>query len=277
VIAGSPLAASPFAIPPHSGRGRRTAPLLVVAVVVAAVIGVAVAHNQSGKSSGGSASPTVTVLGIGAPVSTTWPNPIQLTDRSPACMRPLRDLGPPATAKFGNDPQILLQYQPNLAPSPALPGSENAVVLGLSIYTNPSDYVRHSPETDDRAAWSRIMSDDGLRSAYGKGWKVGNDSYGAEAFQFASPSDADDFNRRTLAITCARGAMGDMQRIAGFSNAVTFIRTDGFARYRASFVVGDWVVRLNLCSCVVTADPMDVVRNWATAYALTLGAARPVH
>lgn len=111
------------------------------------------------------------------------------------------------------------------------------------------------------------MEDNGFIRADTIGYESGLTFFGAEAIQTGSPAQAAELERRLLANACQAGVASQLRPLAGIPGGVAFVYHDwDYPPYRATFLVGDTLVRLNVCICDDNrGDPYAVLDGWARA------------
>ncbi len=178
------------------------------------------------------------------------------------CRKTIAALAPaPALSRTNN---LLADISTGNLPALPAPGFEYVPPTGAGRYPTADDYIDNIA-LDDPAANATLMARDGFVEADAVGFDLGPSHYGAEALRFASPAQAEDFNRGALSITCSRDSMRYARVIPGVPDGLTYLRTDGLSPYRAVLVMGDVVVHLNICSCVTAPNPLALVGQWAAA------------
>ena len=137
-------------------------------------------------------------------------------------------------------------------------------VLPYNRYVTAAQYARFSSALLGGTTRS-AMEANGFQQAGTIGYQAGMTIFGAEAIQLGSPAQAADFERRFLSSACEAGAATDIRPLAGIPGGVTFVYHDAASPpFRATFLVGDTVMRLNVCLCVENrADPHVVLEAWA--------------
>jgi len=191
-------------------------------------------------------------------------------DAVSTCRAVVDGLTAPA-AGTGQDPVQMIRDDRLVTIGRATP-TDVPLPTGLVRYLTPDMYLAGTP-VPDPATWRAAMTDDHFVVAEALGYQEQSGaSFGAEALQFGSTDMAADFQRRTLDASCASGHVSRMAAIGTIPAAVVFERTDGgTSPYRASFVVGAFVVHLNICECYDSPDLLAVARNWAVTVAEQLG------
>lgn len=162
----------------------------------------------------------------------------------------------------GNAVTAVAGYLPMLP----LPGLRVVRTLPFRDYKTPAQYEQFSNpllHTSTRSA----MEDSGFVLATTIGYESGQTFFGAEAFQTASPAQAAELERRLLTSGCAAGVVSALQPLAGIAGGMAYVYHEGdHPPYRALFLVGDTVVRLNVCICEdFGGDPYAVLDAWARA------------
>ena len=174
---------------------------------------------------------------------------------------------------------------PEIAPdlSPVIPDNATTAVYGLlpmlplrglgvvtplhfNQYVTPAQYEQFSSSLLGGTTRS-AMEDSGFVRANTIGYEAGLTFFGAEAIQTGSPAQAAELERRLLANACAAGIAMDLRPLAGIPGGVAFVYHDwDYPPYRATFLVGDTLVRLNVCICDDNrGDPYAVLDGWARA------------
>ena len=134
--------------------------------------------------------------------------------------------------------------------------------MPLSRFPDIDLYIRYTPLVSPSRT-RQLFERDGYIVAEGTGFARGEDRYGAEGVQFRDSASADDYLRSDIHDLCTDGIVANLRRIPGVADGVSFIREDGLAPYRASLVIGDTVIHLNICSCLSASDPQSVAERWA--------------
>ena len=139
-------------------------------------------------------------------------------------------------------------------------------VTGYDEYPTPAIYRKYSSLLLSSPSTATMVRH-GFRSAAAIGYTAGQINFGVEAFALASAEEAAAFERETLAETCRDGSATNVHPLPGIAGGVLFTFHDAnHPAYRASFLVNDSVVRLNVCVCVAyQGDPFDVVAAWAVS------------
>jgi len=216
--------------------GRSVRIVTIVAVLASALVAVAVLHTDllTGRA------PAV------AAVPERCDVPVVVADESPTIP------GNALDAVFG-----LL---------PFVPGVDDSVALDYTEYATAGEYARGSAGLL-RAQTRSALAGNGFRAAASVGYRAGPTVGAAEALQFPSPAQAAAFERRTLADACALGVATGFRPLGDVPGAVVFLYHDGTSPpFRAAFLVGDTVLRLNLCICVESqADPFAALESWVRA------------
>lgn len=191
-----------------------------------------------------------------------------LTGRAPAVTR---------TA----EPCTVPQVEPDLAP--VIPNRALDVVFGLlpmlplpnlgpvrqldfNQYVSAEQYAHFSDTPLDTHTRS-MLEGNGFVRADSIGYEAGETFFGAEALQTGSPAQAAALARDLLADACRAGVATELRSLVGVPGGVTFVYHDwDMPPFRATFLVGDTVMRLNVCLCVENrGDPFVVLDNWARA------------
>lgn len=168
-------------------------------------------------------------------------------------------------------------------PLPAIPGNPQSAVLGLlpmlplaglgpvaplhfNQYATPAQYAEFSVPLLS-ASTRRAFEESGFVRADTIGYEAGKVFFGAEAIQAGSPAQAAALERRLLDNACRAGVATAFRPLAGIPGGVAFVYHDwDFPPYRATFLVGDTLVRLNVCLCEENrGDPYAVLDGWARA------------
>jgi hypothetical protein len=230
----------------------------------------AIGENQpSDTTPGGATSPPVTEPAISAPAAQPSADAVAANDPS-ACQPVVAGLSTRASRRTAD--LAALMGSGTLAPLP-IPGAEHADTVDLTRYDTIQQFL-DGQSVVDPAVWQAKMEADGFRTAEVTGFQFGRDVYGALALRFASFAQASDFNRATLSSLCAAGGMARAKPIPGLSGGLMYIlMLPDSPPFRASFVAGDTVVRLNICKCVEALDQQALVGQWAQAVAAQVGAA----
>jgi hypothetical protein len=127
----------------------------------------------------------------------------------------------------------------------------------------PSQYL-HATSVLLGGSTGSAMEADGFRRADTIRYQTAAVSFGAEAIQFGSPAQAAAFERSHFAAACRAGVATDVRPLPGIAGGSTFVYHDAVTPpYRSMFLVGDTVVRLNVCGCDEGgANPRDVLTAW---------------
>jgi len=121
--------------------------------------------------------------------------------------------------------------------------------------------------------WRTALARDGFVTAAKIQFKQGDSLVDAEALRFASPARAAEFNHDTELAMCSARITRMLTPVAGAPGAIVSTYHDvGIPPYRASLVLGDTVVHLNVCHCAVPkgSSPLDVTAGWARAVYLQM-------
>lgn len=189
----------------------------------------------------------------------------------------------------GTTPAVTARPQPCAAPevapdlSPVVPGNALTTIRGslpmlplpdLGVvtsmpyrqYDSPALYERYTPillAGKTRSA----MEDNGFVMANVVGYEAGPTMFLAEAIQTASPAQAAALEHQLLDNACQAGLASGVRSVAGVTGGVGFVYHDWTRPpFRAMFLVGDTVVRLNMCICDDNrGDPYTVLDGWARA------------
>lgn len=189
----------------------------------------------------------------------------------------------------GKAPAVTFAAQPCTVPevaadvSPVLPNNAWTAMYGflpmlplaglgvvgaaqLREYLSPAQYEHFSP-TFLGSRTRSAMEDNGFVRANAIGWDAGLTLFGAEAIQTGSPAQAAALQRRLLTDACEAGVASGLRPLAGIPGGVAFVYHDwDYSPYRATFLVGDTLVRLNVCICDDNrGDPYAVLDGWARA------------
>ena len=151
-------------------------------------------------------------------------------------------------------------------PTLPLPGLGVVRPLPFRLYVTPDEYERFSNPLLGGSTRS-AMEDNGFLRAATVGLESGQTFFGAEAFQTGSPAQAAELERRLLTDACHAGVVSGVRPLAGLPGGVAYVYHEwDFPPYRAIFLVGDTVVRLNVCICEdYPGDPYAVLDAWARA------------
>lgn len=191
-----------------------------------------------------------------------------LTGRTPAVTTVARPCAAPEIAPDlsptipGNALTTLHGFLPMLP----VPGLGAVAPLRFSSYETPAQYQQFSSPLLGGGTRS-AMEGNGFVRANTIGYESGPTFFGAEAFQTSSPAQAAELARRLLANACEAGVASALRPVAGVQGGVAFVYHDSDSPpYRATFLVGDTLVRLNVCICDDNrGDPYAVLDGWARA------------
>lgn len=151
---------------------------------------------------------------------------------------------------------------------PMLPLDNLGDVIGMPFnqYVTPAQYEQFSPRLLGGSTRS-AMEDNGFVRANTIGYEAGLTIFGAEGIQTGSPAQAAELERRLLANACEARVASQLRPLAGIPGGVAFVYHDSSRPpFRATFVVGDTLVRLNVCICDDNrADPYTVLDGWVRA------------
>lgn len=201
----------------------------------------------------------LTVLGVRSDVLTgTAP---AVTTAAPPCTVP--EVAPDASSVI---PDNAVTAVHGLLPMLPLPGLGVVRPLPFRLYATPAEYQHFSnPFLGGRTR--SAMEDSGFLRAATIGFEAGQTFFGAEAFQTGSPAQAAALERRLLTDACEAGIASGLRPLAGVPGGVAYVHHDwDYPPYRATFVVGDTMVRLNVCICAdFRGDAYAVVDAWARA------------
>ena len=191
-----------------------------------------------------------------------------LTGRAPAVTTP----GPPCTVP-DIDADLSSVIPDNAVTAvhgllPMLPLPSLGVVRPLSFnqYVTPAQYEQFSSKLLGGSTRS-AMEESGFVLANTIGYEAGPAFFGAEAIRTGSPAQAAELERRLLTRACEAGVAMGLRPLAGIPGGVAFVYHDwDYPPYRATFLVGDTLVRLNVCICDENrGDPYAVLDGWARA------------
>ena len=174
---------------------------------------------------------------------------------------------------------------PDVAPdlSPVIPGNPQSAIFGLlpmlplpnlgpvapldfNKYLTPGQYAEFSVPLL-RGSTKSALEESGFVQADTIGYESGQVFFGAEAIQAGSPAQAATLAHTLLANACRAGVATAFRPLNGIPGGVAFVYHDwDFPPYRATFLVGDTLVRLNVCICEENrGDPYAVLDGWASA------------
>lgn len=230
----------------ESNRKARSLALLVVAVLASALTALAVRSD---------------VLTGTAPAVTAGLPPCTAPEIAP-------DLSPVV-------PGYALQVIPAL-PMPPVPDLGVVSQLPFRRYDSPALYEQFS-QTVLASRTRSAMDANGFVQAKTIGYTAGPIGFGAEAFRTTSPSEAAGLERQLLADACQAGFASGVRPVAGVAGGVGFVYHDWTRPpFRAMFLVGDTVIRLNLCICDDNrGDPYAVLDSWARTVNASMRFASP--
>jgi hypothetical protein len=162
------------------------------------------------------------------------------------------------------DNALTAVYQ--LLPMLPLPGLGVVRQLDFNQYVTPAQYV-HFSSTLLGGRTRSAMEHSGFVRANTTGYEAGLTFFGAEAIQTGSPAQAAELEQRLLTNACEAGVASGLRPLAGIPGGVAFVYHDwDYPPYRANFLVGDTLVRLNVCICEENrGDPYAVLDGWARA------------
>jgi hypothetical protein len=133
------------------------------------------------------------------------------------------------------------------------------LITQIFTYRNASDYLSTSSILQSQIpARAAAFARDGFRGGVAVGFLSGPDHYGIFVLRFASGAGADDYFNVHLQDICAQSV--SVASINGL-HGVAYLRTDNLAK--ATFVVGDTEVQLDICSCVQVSDRVKLASHWA--------------
>ena len=233
-------------------------PLAGVTLGIAVLVAGCGASTHDGAAASGSAaaySPTTSPSPSGSPTA-----PLSLPESS-SCPG-LRRARWPSTKLGPADPVDLAQNN-QLAALP-VPGLAGRTVTEVAPYATARAFVDTNAVSDPEARLA-AMARDGFRGGVNVGYASGADEYGVIILRFASPAAALDYFSVHLRSICSISTqVSSLSPLAG----VAYLRSDDLAK--ASFVVGDTEVQLDVCTCVQVNDRVDLAGRWATNVARQL-------
>lgn len=205
---------------------------------------------------------------VGAPLAVVVVKSDVLTGRaspvarpSDTCAREVPEVAPdPEPAPAG----VAVSNVREVLPLPTISGLKSAVMVHRNDYATPDEYL-HWASLPRPGPVKAAMVANGFRSAASVGYEARPTVYGAEAFQFGSPQQAASFQRRSLLDACRDGLAGHIRPLPGHAGGFLFdLRATGLVAQRATFLIGDSVVRIGLCVCAeYPARPSDLLTIWA--------------
>ncbi|HVL05143.1 MAG TPA: hypothetical protein VM388_04095 [Acidimicrobiales bacterium] len=151
-------------------------------------------------------------------------------------------------------------------PMPPHPDPGPMRQLHHTEYQSPAQYTEYSA-TLLGASTSAALEDSGFVGGASTSFEAGDLLFGAEVLQAGSPAQAAALDRRLLTDACRAGVATGIRPLAGIPGGVAYVYHDwDFPPYRAAFLVGDTLVRLQLCICEDNrGDPYTVLDAWARA------------
>lgn len=184
-----------------------------------------------------------------------------VTMAAPRCTAP--EIAPDHSAVIPGNAQSAVF---GLLPMLPLPGIGVIRPLGFSQYDTPAQY-EHFSSTLLGGSTRAAMEDNGFVRADTIGYEAGLTIFGAEAIQTGSPAQAAALEQRLLANACEAGVASQLRPLAGIPGGVAFVFHDSSRPpFRATFLVGDTLVRLNVCICDDNrGDPYAVLDGWVRA------------
>ncbi len=172
------------------------------------------------------------------------------------------------------DPAELIKA--NGVPSLPLPGFGNPTPRYVDVYASADEYIAKAldPADPTTPAWVQMLRGNGFVSAASITLVEQDTAFQATAFRFATPAGAAAFNRATLSAACAEGILQNPKPMASLSGGMNYLIVEpGGPPFRATFVAGDTVMRMNICHCAQSPDNQALAGQWAQAVAARLGAA----
>jgi hypothetical protein len=307
-----PEPAAPVVATPRPATVRASSPLLrgydptipltalLVLTMLIAALGAAVHrsadpahHALASLASGTSASssnadiPPTTLAPVSHPPATTAPS---LGD-SPAAIPPAGSQSPTAAQPLTWDQQcqqlvdtlsnrnskrtvdIGALIRSDTFPPLPLPGFEGPQVTDLGHFGTVQEMISGSDPSDPTTAlWQQLMIQNGFVGEDQATFVNGDSSYSAAVYQFTTASGARTFNRGTLLNACKTGILMNAQVMPSLSGGMNYLITGEGPPFRATFVAGDTVVRLQICHCVQAPDDQALAGQWAQSVASHVGA-----
>ena len=306
-VDAEPVESEPYAVPERAAvpakpaasvlRGYdATVPLTALLVLTLLVAGIgsavrrsttsahpALASIASGSSSSEDVTPTTVAPVLPAPAPSA-PSP----NGSPAAIPPagsqpaaaaqnsicgeLVDSLSNRNAKRNVDIGELIRT--NTFPALPLPGFGHPTVADLGHYATVEDYLaaRSSPAGTTVAQAQQLLLQSGFVGADSVEFMNAGSSYGAVVLRFTTSAGARAFNRGTLLAACNSGVLSNPAVMPTLSGGLNYLLNVG-SPFRATFVAGDTVVRLSICTCVQAPDDQVLAGQWAQAVAAHVGAA----
>jgi hypothetical protein len=221
---------------------------------------------------GAPASPAPPPAGSPASIPPAGSQPLAAAQSSGSCQSVIDSL-PARPSKRSVDVADLMRA--NTFPALPLPGFEHPSVLGVTRYDTVQQFMADSftPGDPTAAAWQANALAAGFVTAETIDFTNAGSHYGAAAFRFATPNGAMQFNRANFTASCGAGILDHAQAMPGLSGGMNYLIVEpGAPPYRAGFVAGDTVVRLNICSCVQAPDDQVLAGQWAQAVAARIAA-----
>ncbi|MBV9411495.1 MAG: hypothetical protein JO148_07860 [Acidimicrobiia bacterium] len=285
---------------PHILRGYDpTLPLTAVLVLTMLVAGLgAVVHRSANSSHTAIASLASGSSATGGTTATT----LAPASQPPATSAPLPAGSPAAIPPAGSQPPAAAQNSTELPckqtidslssrnsrrsfdiggliqagtfPALPLPGFERPSVAALGHYGTAREYFDAAIDPNDptSAQLQQLLVQNGFVSADLVQFENAGSTYGAIVLQFTAASGARTFNQQMLLDECGAGYLHYAQAIPRLTGGMDYQVESAGPPFRATFVAGDSVVRLNICECVQAPDDQALVGQWAQAVASAVGA-----
>lgn len=162
-------------------------------------------------------------------------------------------------------PDAALDVVFGLLPMLPLPDLGTVVPLDFNQYESAAQYARFASSSLLAGSTRSAMANNGFVRANTIGYEAGKTFFGAEALQTASPAQAARLEEGLLASACRAGVALALRPLADIPGGVAFVYHDwDLPPFRAMFLEGDTVVRLNVCICVEDrGDPYAALDDWA--------------
>jgi hypothetical protein len=279
-----------------------TIPLTALLVVVMLFAGIGVAVHRSGSPSHHLVAAVTSDAETSSGDLSTPTSIVPVPRQTPATPAPSPGGSPAAIPPAGSQPPVAAQtsapcqqaiatlstrpskrsvdianlMRANGLPALPLPGFEHPNVDALTRYDTVQEYIDDAfdPSDPDAAVWQQSLEQAGFVGAEQIDFTNAGTRYGAIVFRFANSAGAHTYNRATLGRFCSEGVLQNAQPLTGLSGGMSYvILQEGAPPFRASFVAGDSVVRVNLCHCVQAPDDQALAGQWAQNIAAQVGAA----
>ena len=148
-------------------------------------------------------------------------------------------------------------------PLPHVGHAFGAIRVGTWSYTTASGYARalHPLQPDPV---ERAMGANGFVAGASALYDGDPTTYNLAVFQFASGAKAASFQEQSLREACGDGLITNVEPLGSHAGGFTYTAHGTALVVRATFLVGDSVVRLGLCVCIpYGVHPISVVSLWA--------------